>query len=344
MKTLTVLVQVSVLKRTLVMFGLLCLIVTVLQLAAAMNEVLRGKLNGDDLIVSVLFGLISQSGLFLAIGYFLALFSFLTKLYGENEMHILFTMGLSERRFLLLLLPPTLLIAAAVSALAFFLTPLSATLVDSLSVTQVQRKLQNMEGGDIHFIGKDLVRLQNGNLHYARMGEEEALMIAGMIAGEKDFEATKLAGSVTLRIRNGSWLSWQPGNTGSAGSFEAAEFVLQPENKLRGLLQSRPTRELWNGNSRELAEFYQRLAVCLAVPVSLPLAMVFSRRKPRQNSWPATLGGVLCYLVYIQFVTFAVGVIRGGGESGLFWIIQVGVLGFFFLFLLPRIRSKLSHA
>ena len=335
MKTITSRMQLTVLRRTLVIFGLLSLLAGGAQLVIIMREVLNNNLSSDDMLIALLFSLISQSGLFLAMSYFLALLFYFTQLYTESEMYILFNFGVNENRILLWMLPTTGMIATSVGALVFFLTPLSADLVDNMQASQTQRQVQNIKDGDIYFNGATALSARQGILRFMQVKDENVRIIAG----QHDPILNANDNPIKVRVKNGFWLFWQDDATESRGEFKQMDIRLQPTQRLRHSLQSLPTTELLSGGWSELAEFYQRLAILLAVPVTLPLALVCSRRRPRQPRLFATLSGIFYYLIYFHLVMLVIGAIRDGNGVTTFWLIQ---LGWFAVFLLvaQKIRFK----
>ena len=289
MKTVTARMQLAVLRRTLVIFGLLSLLAGGAQLVIIMREMLNSNLSGDDVLISLLFAFLGQSGLLLTMSYFLCLLFYFTQLYAESEMYILFNLGVNENRILLWILPPTGLIAASVAALVFYLTPLSADLVAKMQVSQVQRQIQRLEDGDSYFDGATALSLRQGILRFMHIQDDGARIITG----QHRIIAEPAAGLVQVRVHNGSWLFWQVDETVSGGEFKQADITLPPKQGPRPSIQATPTRELLGKGGAERAEFYQRLAIMLAVPITAPLALICSRRRPRQPRLGATFRGIL---------------------------------------------------
>lgn len=315
MKILFHLIQFQLISRVVAIFLLAVIMIASGHLTGLLQETLQGKLLADAMLVSFLFAMVEQSGLLLAISYFLGLFFFLNQLYERNEMDIVFNFGVGERRLFLWLIPPTLLFSFITGLLVFYIAPFSETQLDNIYGSQITRKIEQLGPKETEFLADMALRTDGPYFQLLRVEGDTIEVVEGLLDGKPQIENSR----VLLELKDGRLFHWEGQDLGET-EFSAAQFYIPYQLQLSSLPSFTPLGD---------SEFYKRLAILLSIPVSLPLALVCSRRRIRSSAFVNSFLSIIVYFCYLFAVIASIGLMRND-SAAVFWLIQ----GFFFFLLM----------
>lgn len=291
---------------------------------AILQEVLDGSLLINAMFISLLLIIIEQSGLLLAISYFLSLLSTLSQLHTRNEMHIIFSLGVSESRLFFWLVLPTVLLSFVVGALVFYITPLSAFQLNHLYGTQVVHRMQRIDVNESEFSNNVAVRVNDRVFQLLRVEDDLVETIEGRIAKVPELSDSQ----VILSLERGFLLKWTMDES-IRTRFMEGKFHIPYRLRLVASVSAASTLSLWSGGRREHGELYQRIAIFLSIPFSLPLALVATRRRVRAGMILRTFFGIFVYFLYLIGVIASIGLVRSSDNIIPFWLIQASFFGVF---------------
>lgn len=306
MRILFHLIQFQLITRVVAIYVLATIMIASSHLTLLLQETLKGELLADAMLAGLLFAIVEQSGLLLAISYFLGLFFFLNQLYERHEMDIVFNLGVGERRLFLWLTPPMLLFSLIVGLLVFYMAPFSAAQLDNIYGSQIVRKIEQLGPGETEFVAGMALRTDGAYVRLVRI-EDTAIEL---VEGRLDYRPRLEPSQVLLQLSNGRVFHWEEPALAET-QFAEAEFYIPYQSPV-------PSSTLLSGDRREL---YQRLAIFLSIPVSLPLALVCSRRRVRAPAYINSFLSIIVYFFYLFAIIASIGLVPSGNIA-IFWLIQ----------------------
>ncbi len=321
MKILFHLIQFQLVSRVVAIYLLAIIMIASSHLTGLLQETLQGKLLADAMLVSFLFAIVEQSGLLLAISYFLGLFFFLNQLYERNEMDIVFNFGVGEGRLFLWLIPPTLLFSLITGLLVFYIAPFSETQLDNIYGSQIVHKIERLGPEETEFLGDMALRTHGSHFQLLRVEDDAIEVVEGLLDDKPQIEDSQ----VVLELKDGRLFQWQGQDLGET-EFSAAQFYVPYQLQLSSFSPFSSLAE---------SEFYKRLAVLLSIPVSLPLALVCSRRRIRGSAFIGSFLSIIVYFCYLFAVIASIGLVRND-SAVVFWLIQ----GLFFVLLMVLLWGR----
>ena len=278
--------------RVLAIYLLSVVIVASTHFTVVLQQVLQGQLIADTMLTSLLLAIIEQSGLLLAISYFLGQFFALRQLYARNEMDVVFNFGVSEGRLFFWLIPPTLLFSLIVGLLVFYITPFSAAQLNSLYGTQVLHKIERISDKGTEF-SRDLT-LRAHAPYFQLLKVEDALI--EVVEGKLNKKPQVENSQVVLQLQDGYLLQWRREDF-SQIRFRSGQFFIPYSLEISSSSAAMTTSALLERGDK--GELYQRIAIFLSVPLSLPLALVCSRRRVRASGFMRAFLGIIVYFFYL---------------------------------------------
>ena len=325
MKILAQLIQLQVILRTLAIYALAVVIVAGTHFTAILQDVLAGSLLADAAFMILLLAILEQSGLLLAISYFLGLLSTLSLLRRRNEMDIIFNLGVSERRLFLWLMGPTILLLFVVGTLVFYITPLSAAQLNHLYGVQIVHKIKGVSAGVNEFWANTAVRVEDHSIQLLRVEDDLIEAVEGDISSNPQIGPTH----IVVRLERG-FLLRQTEEDSMQTSFEQGQFHIPYRLGTVSSIAAASTLSLWNGRPAERRELYQRIAVFLSISFCLPLALVATRQRTRSSPVFRSFFGICVYFLYLMSVVASIGIVRSNDNSVPFWLIQLFFFASFF--------------
>ncbi len=320
MRILSQFLQIQALSRTLGIFLLGNMMLLGTQLTITLRDISDGSLELNYLWGIMSLALISQSGFLFGACYFLSLLFLLANLYNQNEIYAMCNIGVSDKRLFAWLAIPSGVVAAAVGTLVFYLTPLSVAQIDNIYSTQLLHKINNLKDNSAEFIDNMAFRVRGEQLEIWRINDEGTEFKTGTLGGETKISAQD--GLVQIPFFSGKIINWRDDNSVLQSDFSAAIFNVRLGFVFSSPVQAKPTMQLAQGNPDDRAELYQRIAMFLSPLTALPLALLCSRRRVRSTKFTNIFSGILLYFIYLTLVISSISIIRNGGDSLFFWLIQ----------------------
>ena len=306
-------------------------------------EAASGKFDPNVLLAIMFYRLPGFLELILPLGFMVAILMVYGRLYAEQEMTILFSCGVSQKKLLALTYIPALLIATIMAICSLWLTPLGLQQAETIIQQQKNRseldlirsgRFQSLQEGRLVTYADD----QNSDqalagIFIATMGvakNEDAITVRAQSAERIENHAYQ---QYYLLLKNGVHYQGRPGEAG----YRVTEFNYfaqhLPDNDAIPVsdkkINLRSTIELLSIKQvdAQLALQWRFSAPILIIIITL-LGVTMSYTTPRRGRYVMLFPSILLYLVYLVILNAVRGAIEEQKLSPLFGLWYVH--GFFF--------------
>lgn len=309
----------------------------------------------------------SIAGFLIPLSLFLAILLTFGRLYAENELVVVHSLGLGEKDIARMMMPMAIVFTLVAGSLSTLLTPWAVSQSKVLMSEQAaQAKLgvfsagrfrENPNKDGIVFVeGKTDSGTITGIFSASRPRESVDNQKQTFEIGQLKIQTArkgrqwenKKTGVNYLVLEQGQFSeyrdddeSWQITDFSSTYTQIKQSDLIDDKNS--GVPIS--TLELFKvrGN-KEWAEIHWRLAAPITIPIIFLMAIPLSRLQPRQGKFSRLFPSILIYLFYVLLMMYSRKLIESGkipGELG-FWWIHIGFLAFVYWLYLPARRKKNS--
>lgn len=330
------------------------------QLVRYLSYAASGKLAANMLLQLLGFEIPYLLALLLPLGLYLGIILAYGRLYTDNEMSVMQSCGLSQRRLMVITGGFTLVITLIVLLLTLWINPLIAekkvsALTASTSTANIMANL--MPGRfQVSNDGRRVVYVERishkhkiaDNVFFADQAktsaETEASSPWSVVSAARGYQAKdKISHRHFLVAENGYRYEGRPGQNDykiiQFGKYAVQNPGLTSASKHHET-ENIPTIKLWGERSDPsyAAELQWRISIPLSAFLLSLLAIPFSHVRPRQGRYSVLLPAILLYIVYVNLLFVA----RNWLEQatiptylGLWWVHLV-FLGVFLIVLLFR--------
>ncbi len=321
----------------------------------------------------------SVAGFLIPLSFFLAVLLTFGRLYSDNELVVVHSLGLGQRDLAKMLMPSALILAIAAGGLSTLLTPWALNQSSVLMAEQAaQAKLgvfaagrfkENSSRDGIVFVeSKADSGVITGVFSVSRQLEEAAetdeenilqlpttsLSVLNTRYGQLKIQTAQSGrqweneqtGVNYLVLENGQFSEFdEVANRWQITDFESTYTrIIQDDSiEVRDSAKSTSTLELLQtlGN-KEWAEIHWRLAAPISIPLICLMAVPLSRTQPRKGKFSRIMPSVLIYLIYVLLMMYSRKMIDSGripGELGFWWIHGIVAAFIYWLYLPPKIAK-----
>ncbi len=322
----------------------------------------------------------SVAGFLIPLSFFLAVLLTFGRLYSDNELVVVHSLGIGQRDLAKMLMPSALILAIAAGGLSTLLTPWALNQSSVLMAEQAaQAKLgvfaagrfkENSSRDGIVFVeSKADSGVITGVFSVSRQLEEPAentdenvlqlpttsLSLLNTRYGQLKIQTAQSGrhweneqtGVNYLVLENGQFSEFdEVANRWQITDFESTYTrIIQDDSiEVRDSAKSTSTWELFQtpGN-KQWAEIHWRLAAPISIPLICLMAVPLSRTQPRKGKFSRIMPSVLIYLIYVLLMMYSRKMIDSGripGELGFWWIHGI-VAGFiYWLYLPPKVAKQ----
>ena len=314
----------------------------------------------------------SVAGFLIPLSFFIAILLTFGRLYSENELVVVHSLGLGQKDLARMLMPLVLSFAVIAGSLSTFLTPWAVTQTRTIMAEQAaQAKLGVFSAGRFR---------ENSNKDGIVFVERKTN--TGMIEGvfsvarplDKELETSQddqLMGLANdLNYRSSSQLNirtaargrqWSDPETGldylllEKGQYseydqlddkwQITDFarmyskITQDDSvEVKNTTKSRSTIDLFSSlTQKDWAEIHWRLGAPISIPIICLLAVPLSRTQPRKGKFSRLMPSIMIYLIYVLLMMYSRRLIESGQIPGVlgFWWIHLGMLAIVYQFYKP---------
>jgi len=322
----------------------------------------------------------SVAGFLIPLSFFLAILLTFGKLYSDNELVVVHSLGIGQKDLARMLFPMALLFALIAGSLSTLLTPWAVSQTKVLMAEQAaQAKLgifsagrfrENSRKDGIVFVEtKSSDGLIGGVFSVSRPVDKE---LTNLLADDQILTSQNelFQTSSQLKIQTAmSGRQWEDKKTGvnylllEQGQYsefdqlddrwQLTDFakmytkITQDESiEIKDSTKSSSTIDLFrNLSSNDWAEIHWRFAAPLSIPLICLLAVPLSRTQPRKGKFSRLLPSIMIYLIYVLLMMYSRKLIESGQIPGVlgFWWIHLGLVAFVYKLYQPtKIKMKVS--
>lgn len=314
----------------------------------------------------------SVAGFLIPLSFFLAVLLTFGRLYSDNELVVVHSLGLGQKDLAKMLMPAALVLAIAAGALSTLLTPWA---INQSSVLMAEQAAQAKLG--VFAAGRFRENSARDGIVFVE-SKSDSGVITGMFSVSRQIEQDSEESNVlqlpenSLSVLNNrfgqlkiqtaqSGRHWENQETGvnylvlengqfsefdeTQNRWQITDFestytrIIQDDSiKVKDSAKSSSTFELITklGN-KEWAEIHWRLAAPISIPLICLLAVPLSRTQPRKGKFSRLLPSVMIYLIYVLLMMYSRKMVDSGripGELG-FWWIHAGLALFVYWLYMP---------
>jgi lipopolysaccharide export system permease protein len=325
----------------------------------------------------------SVAGFLIPLSFFLAVLLTFGRLYSDNELVVVHSLGISQKGLAKMLMPSALILAVAAGGLSTLLTPWA---LNQSSILMAEQAAQAKLG--VFAAGRFKENSARDGIVFVE-SKSDTGVISGVFSVSRQLEASDTeanTNSQTNRLNNSlsvlntrygqvkiqtaqSGRHWENEETGVnylvlengqfsefdevANRWQITDFestytrIIQDDSiEVRDSAKSSSTWELLQklGN-KEWAEIHWRLAAPISIPLICLMAVPLSRTQPRKGKFSRVMPSVLIYLIYVLLMMYSRKMIDSGRIPGElgFWWIHGIVAGFIYWLYLPPKVAKESR-
>ncbi len=318
----------------------------------------------------------SVAGFLVPLSFFLAILLTFGRLYSDNELVVIHSLGIGQRDLAKMLMPMALVFALLAGLLSTLLTPWAIAQGKQLMAEQIsQAKLGVFAAGRFRENGN-----KNGIVFVETKSDDGTIkgvfsvshQLSSKSNASSDLNKARLPTEsdrqthASLKIQTAvSGRQWKDDETGinylvlEQGQFSEYDIekdtwqltdfgssytrILQDDSiNVKKNIKSTSTMDLIDklGN-REWAALHWRLMAPLSIPLICLLAIPLSRTRPRKGKFSRLLPSILIYLIYVLVMMYSRKMIESGiipGVLGFWWI--HAAMGMFIYWMYCPIKSK----
>jgi lipopolysaccharide export system permease protein len=320
-----------------------------------LGDAVAGDKSPDILMLLMLYRIPEFLLVILPLALFLAIILTYGRMYADNEMVILMSSGVSQRRLFFHTMGASVLIMLIVASISLYLAPLGLRKGEELKLVQNQlTEIDLIVAGQFQSFGDGervtyVERIRNAEqqgreLHNVFValtpegtaaGEPPRILLADTARPEIDDEN----GSRFIRLDNVLEYDGSPGSGAfTIGQFDSQTILLPPPEEFGVVLEESTlatTSLLGSSDVAHQAEMQWRISTLILIPVIVLIAVPMSRINPRQGRYSKLFPAALLYVAYFVSLEFCRDLIADGAFSpvlGLWWIhlifIAIGIAAY----------------
>jgi len=300
----------------------------------------------------------SVAGFLIPLSFFLAILLTFGRLYSDNELVVIHSLGIGQRHLAKMLLPMALVFALMTGFLSTLLTPWAIAQGKILMAEQIsQAKLGVFSAGQFRKnANKDGIvfvetKSDDGTIKGVFSVSRQLMAKPKPLEIENNLgvsESQSRQSRPLLKIQTAqSGRQWKDDETGinylvleqgqfseydvEKGTWQLTDFgssytrILQDDSiDLKSNIKSTSTADLIDQlGDREWAALHWRLMAPISIPLIGLLAIPLSRTRPNKGKFSRLLPSVLIYLIYVLIMMYSRKLIESGvipGVLGFWWI------------------------
>ncbi len=308
-----------------------------------LGDAVAGEKAPDILLLLMLYRIPEFLLVILPLATFLSIILALGRMYAENEMVILLSSGMSQKKLLAYMLAVCALITVLVGSLSFYLSPLGLRNGEELKLTQNQlTEVDLIVAGQFQTFGEGqrvtyAARIRESNDDGRELGE---VFVALSPSEESSTESPRIiiadaarpfidpeSNARFMQMDNVLQYDGRPGSGEFAiGQFDRQSILLPAPEPYEAVLEEStlPTSTLIGSSDiAHVAELQWRISTLFLIPVITLIAIPMSRVNPRQGRYSKLFPAALLYVLYFISLEFCRDRIAEGELDpalGLWWI------------------------
>ncbi|MGH1484804.1 MAG: LPS export ABC transporter permease LptF [Cellvibrionaceae bacterium] len=284
-----------------------------------------GKFDPSVLLAIMFYRLPGFLELILPLGFMVAILMAYGRLYAEQEMTVLFSCGISQKKLLGLSYFSAVLVAIIVGFCSLWLTPMGLQKAEQIIEQQKHRsEFETMKPGrfqvarsgkSVSYMERQLADKTLERVFIATMGVTKDEDVLTIKAGSAERVDSKEYQQRYLVLKNGVRYQGRPGDINyRVTEFDQfAEHIGQP--KIIALstdkVNSQPTAALFSMQAADAEAALQwRLSSPLLVLIITVLGVTMSHTTPRRGRYAMLFPSILLYLIYIVMLNAARGAVE----------------------------------
>jgi len=339
-----------------------------------------GTISAKAVFVLLSLQIPSVAGFLIPLSFFLAILLTFGRLYSDNELVVVHSLGIGQKDLANMLLPMAFVFALLAGSLSTLLTPWAVSQTRILMAEQAaQAKLgifsagrfrENSNKDGIVFVEtKSSDGTIGGVFSVSRPVDEE---LTTLLDGEQILINSDQASQTSSQLKIQTAMSghqWEDTKTGISyllleqgqysefdqldDRWQLTDFakmytkITQDESiEVKDSTKSSSTIDLFrNLSPKEWAEIHWRFAAPLSIPLICLLAVPLSRTQPRKGKFSRLLPSIMIYLIYVLLMMYSRKLIESGQIPGVigFWWIHLGLAAFVYKSYQPN-KAKLKTA
>jgi len=316
----------------------LLLIVTSTQFVRYLEKASSGALETGVLLIIMGLRLPGFLELILPLSFFLAVLLAYGRLYGDNEMAVLSSCGVSRMKLLRYTLAVASLVSVLVGWLVLFVSPYNASQVERIFYQQAQRteidsiapaSFLKFQGGQGVVFAEEVSGkkgdLRFNNVFVALASQDDfGPVVVYAPSGRPSLEDD---GRKYLVLENGYRTQGVPGQLDfSQILFKRMGHHLAPSTseQFEHSANAIATRELIGSDDPTMkSALHWRISLVILIPIISIMAFALSKTKPRQGRYSKIIPAVFIYVFYLSMLNTGRGWIEDGTLSTTVGLIPV---------------------
>jgi len=334
--------------------SVLWLIYVATRFARYLAQAAVGNLPSEVIFTLLGYSSLGALSLLLPIGAFLAVLLALGRMSSDNELTVIASCGIPNRRVMRNVAIFSISIALIVAMLALFIVP------NVLSGRHELEQKAKMAADTSGLVAGSFKESRDGSWTFYSEGlsNDQQKMESVFIeihrgdrplvfrAKQGRFEIDHQTGNKYLVLDEGHRYEGQAGDKDFIiAEFETHSLLVEKgeEKQVRERHKSLPTAELWaRGNNKDLAEIQWRISAAVMTVVLCFFAMHFANTGPRQGRYAGLFPAILLYIVYSNLLGVTRAWVAKGSLSPLIgglWVHVLMVIVLIVLFNQQRLRQ-----
>lgn len=313
-----------------------------------LGDALAGKLASDILLLLMLFRLPEFLMIILPIALFLSIIVVYARMYVANEMIVLLSSGMSQRKLMAMTLGVASFVLAIVATLTLYLAPEGLRVTEEIKQTQQQLtevdlivpgQFQRFDAGSRTAYADRVTDLpgqgrQLENVFAALTNRSDPDAPPRIIFAESAHAVTDAeSGARFMQLQNVYQYDGVPGTTDFTIAQMNSESIRLPEPTAFETVEdeyalSTPAL-LQSQDLVHQAELQWRFSLILMIPILTLLAVPLSKTSPRKGEYGMLLPAILVFIGYFLLLQFSKNMLIDGVLSpalGLWWVHGLFVL------------------
>ncbi|HEY9037307.1 MAG TPA: LPS export ABC transporter permease LptF [Pseudomonadales bacterium] len=311
----------QLLSTTIALALVLTTVITTGRFLRYLSDAATGDMAANVLFSVILYRLPGFMDVVLPLSMFLAVLLVYGRMYVDSEMTVVHACGVSPFRIMTFTLMPGLLVMALLAGFTIFVTPYFLAKADRL-----QNDPKNAWGLSVLVPGKFQRTKTGDKANYTEtMSNDHALMQRLFVASRQSNGDGKPTQSITVAqtgrivqdaetntrylelidgVRYEGWPGQQDFSVARYKTFGQQLDQQKKSERIRISSEGKSTLSLWNSekSSWDKAALHWRLALPFVIPISILLALPFSKTNPRQGRWLKLIPALLVFILYVMLL------------------------------------------
>lgn len=285
-----------------------------------LGDAATGNMAASILFPVLLYRMPGFVDIVLPLSLFIAILLVYGRMYSDSEMVVIHACGISPANVMAYTLGPALLVMVLLACFTLYITPGSFERAEKLLNspnnimglnTLVPGRFQRNKTGDkanyTETMSPDHNQMARLFVASRQLDKDGNLVQTVTVANRGHIVQDEATGTRFLELIDGVRYEGWPGQRDfSVATFDTFGQQLEERDRSDRVTissEASPTRTLWHSDKAwDRANLHWRLALPWMVPISILLAIPFSRSNPRQGRWFKLLPAVLLFLLYLIFL------------------------------------------